>query len=175
MKVQSFVCGYLEENAYLVINESNEALLIDPGSEEGKIEKFIEKNGITLKGILITHYHFDHVGALEYFKEKYNLKVYDIKNVGINRVGEFMFDVFETKGHTDDSCAFYFEEINSLFTGDFLFKESIGRYDFENSSFQDMMKSIAWVKTLNESVRIYPGHGEDTNLKYELKHNEFLK
>lgn len=175
MKVERFVCGYLEENAYLVINENNDALLIDPGSEEGKIEKYIKDKGITLKAILITHYHFDHVGALDYFKDKYNLKVYDIENVGLNKIAGFMFDVFETTGHTDDSCSFYFAEINSLFVGDFLFKESIGRYDFENSSFPSMMKSIAWVKTLNESVHIYPGHGEDTTLKYELKHNEFLK
>lgn len=175
MKVQSFVCGYLEENAYLVINELNEALLIDPGENEEVIDKYITKNNITLVGILITHYHFDHVGALDYFKEKYDLKVYDINNVGLNKTHGFMFDVFETKGHTDDSCSFFFEEINSLFCGDFLFKESIGRYDFENSNFQDMMKSIKWVKTLDPSVKIYPGHGEDSTLKYEFKHNEFLK
>ena len=96
MKIQSFVCGYLEENAYLVINEQNEALLIDPGSEEDKIEKFIKKNDITLKAVLITHYHFDHVGALEYFKDKYNLKVYDINNVGLNKISGFMFHKHQT-------------------------------------------------------------------------------
>lgn len=173
MKIERFVCGYLEENAYLLINETNEALLIDPGSEK-EIDKYIEDNKISLKAILITHYHFDHTGALDYFKEKYNTKVYDINNVGLNKISGFIFDVYETKGHTDDSCSFYFEEINSLFTGDFLFKESIGRYDFENSSFQDMMKSIDWVKTMHESVKVYPGHGEETNLKYEFNHNEFL-
>lgn len=174
MKIEKFICGYLEENCYLLINE-DDCLLIDPGSDGPKIDEYIKIKDLNLRAILITHYHFDHVGGLEYFKEKYNPKIIDYKNLGLNKIKSFMFEVFPTKGHTDDSCSFFFEEINTMFVGDFLFKETIGRYDFENSSFTEMQKSIKWIKEYDKNLTIYPGHGEKTTLNNELTYNEFLK
>lgn len=174
MKIEKFVCGYLRENCYVIYFEEN-ALIVDPGSNEEEIDGFLKKNNLILRGILVTHYHFDHTGALNYFKEKYNPKIYDYEDLGLNKTHGFMFEVFDTKGHTNDSCSFFFEEINSMFVGDFLFKGSIGRYDFENSSFTDMQKSIAWIKSYDKSLIVYPGHGDKTTLGHELKNNEFLK
>lgn len=174
MKVDRIVCGYLEENCYVISNEAGEALIVDPGENEALIEKFIKKNSLTVKGILITHYHFDHVGALEYFKNLYEVKVFDIKKIGKNKVHGFSFETFETKGHTEDSCSFYFPEHEMIFVGDFVFKESIGRYDFPDSSFTEMQKSISWIKTLPKKTIIYPGHGDETTLGYEIRHNMFF-
>lgn len=175
MKIQKIVCGYLEENCYVISNENNDALVIDPGDDGKKIEKYIKDKELVVRAILITHYHFDHIGALEYIKECTNAKVIDYSNKEMPRVHGFDFEIIKTPGHTDDSVSFFFRSEGVLFSGDFLFKESIGRYDFENSSFTDMQKSISWIREQDKEIRIYPGHGDNTTLKYELKHNEFLK
>ena len=175
MKVQAILCGYLEENCYVVSNEAGDAIIIDPGEDANTIIKYINKNELTVRAILITHYHFDHIGALEGVKNEYDVRVFDYKKVGKRKVHGFSFEIIKTPGHTSDSCSFYFEKDHILFTGDFLFKESIGRYDFETSSFIDMQKSISWVKTLPSGIEIYPGHGEKTTLGYEMKHNMFFK
>lgn len=175
MKVQKIVCGYLEENCYVITNDNKDALIVDPGDEASKIMKYIKSNELVVRAILITHYHFDHIGALEELKEETGAKVIDYESKENPRVHGFNFEIIKTPGHTDDSVSFYFREENILFAGDFIFKESIGRYDFENSSFTDMQKSIAWIREQDKELKIYPGHGESTTLKYELKNNEFLK
>ena len=176
MKIGTIVCGYLEENCYILSNEMGDGIIIDPGDRASDIIKYVNKNELNIRAILITHYHFDHVGALDKIKEEYDVKVYDYKKPGVKKVhGGFNFEVVLTPGHTSDSCSFYFEKDHILFTGDFLFKESIGRYDFETSSFIDMQKSISWVKTLPSGIDIYPGHGDNTTLSYEIKHNMYLK
>ena len=176
MKIETIVCGYLEENCYIISNELKDAIIIDPGEGSLDLIKFLNKNELTLRAILITHYHFDHIGALESLKNEYDVKVYDYKKPGVKKVhGGFVFETVLTPGHTSDSCSFYFEKEHVLFTGDFLFKESIGRYDFETSSFIDMQNSISWIKSLPSGIDIYPGHGEATKLGYEIKHNMFLK
>lgn len=162
MKIDIVKVGYLETNVY-ILSKENHYLIIDPGDEADKI---IDKiNGI-VDGIIITHHHFDHVGALEEIKDKYNTKVYDRHNLkeGVNQIGEFSFEVFYTPGHTDDLISIYFKESSSLFCGDFIFKDSIGRYDFPESNFNDMQRSIKKILFLPKTTHIYPGHGDKTTL-----------
>lgn len=175
MQIKQIINGYLEENCYILYDEKK-CLIIDPGSEEEKIDSFIETKSLKVSGILITHYHFDHVGALDYFETKYKCKVIDYEDVDKDiSLGGFTFNVIPTYGHTKDSVSFYFKDNNIMFTGDFLFKESIGRYDFEDSDAIEMQKSIKLIKSFPSKTKIYPGHGDITTLKKELDNNIYLK
>lgn len=169
MKIIKIPVGYLEANCY-ILNKNNENLIIDPGDEFEKIQKQI--NGKVL-GILITHHHFDHIGALKQLKEKFNCPIYEypIKE-GIYSISNFIFEIISTKGHTSDSITFYFEQERIMFTGDFLFKETVGRTDLETGNMFEMIESLK--KISKYDATIYPGHGDITTLEYEKKHNPYL-
>lgn len=173
MLVEQIKVGYLSENCYIIYKD-NKCLIVDPGDEKEKIEDFILKNNLKILGILITHYHFDHIGCLDYFKDKYNLKVYDFKTIGNVKIEGFEFGVIKTKGHSKESVSFYFEKENLLFVGDFLFRGSIGRMDLEGGSVSDMKESIQKLKNFKTNPIIYPGHGEETTLKEELENNMYI-
>lgn len=164
MNVKTIVVGPLEENCYIV-EKGDICIIIDPGDEAKKIIDNIDK---TVVGILITHYHFDHVGALEELKLKYNIveNNYDID--------EFDFDVIDTPGHTSDSKTYYFKNDNVMFVGDFLFKNSIGRMDLPTGSVDDMKKSLDMIFNYPKDVVVYPGHGEKTTLGDEEKNRLFF-
>lgn len=176
MKIEKIVTGYLEENCYVAYEEeSKKAFIVDPGSEEEKIEKVIINNDLKVIGILVTHYHFDHVGALDYFKDKYKVKVYDYLYADdILSLGNFTIEVIPTMGHTDMDVSFYLRDENVMFTGDFLFKDTVGRYDFDNSDVNEMNASIKKIKEFDPKTKIYPGHGDITSLSREFKNNEYL-
>ncbi len=173
LKVSKVVTGYLNENCYIIHDEIS-GLIIDPGSDPEKIIFEINKLKLKIKGILITHYHFDHVGALEYMKNMYpDAKIIDYKNKDDVIIDTFSFKVVETLGHTLDSCSYYFNRENIFFSGDFIFKDTIGNDDDDNE--EDMLKSLKIIKYLPIGTIIYPGHGEITNVKNELANNPFLK
>ena len=91
IKVNVITNGYLEENCYIVEN-NNECLIVDPGSESNRIIEEIEKLKLKVKGILITHYHFDHIGALDEIKSKYkNALVFDYNSSDNIKIGSFEF------------------------------------------------------------------------------------
>lgn len=169
MKIIKIPVGYLEANCY-ILNKNNTNLIIDPGDEFEKIQKQI--HGKVL-GILITHHHYDHIGALGKLKEKFNCPIYEypIKG-GCYDINDFHFEIINTKGHTTDSITFYFENEKAMFTGDFLFKETIGRTDLETGNMNDMIESLK--KIGKYDATIYPGHGDITTLEYEKKHNPYL-
>ena len=98
MEIKTVKVGWLETNCY-IIKSGNECLIIDPGGEPDKIIK--EINNLKPIGIIITHYHFDHVGALEDIKNKYNIPVYDINNLEEKeyKIANFDFEVIYTKCH----------------------------------------------------------------------------
>ncbi|MBQ9182050.1 MAG: MBL fold metallo-hydrolase [Bacilli bacterium] len=171
MKVIKIPVGLLQANCYLVINK-DKILIVDPGSEFDKIQSKIKELNVKPIGILITHSHFDHIGALKQFEDLYNIPICNHKN----RIefDDFKFKIIDTEGHTSDSVTFYFYENSFMFTGDFLFKETIGRTDLETSDAEQMKKSIAKIKQLPIDTIIYPGHGENSTLEHELKNNFFL-
>ncbi len=132
MKISKICVGELQTNCYL-LEKGNEALLIDPGAEYKRLKKFIK--GKNIVGILLTHHHFDHIGCVNDLVNEYNLIVYDNNslNEGINNISTFTFEVIKTYGHTMDSISFYFSLDKVMFTGDFLFYDTIGRCDFIES------------------------------------------
>lgn len=83
------------------------------------------------------------------------------------KIGDFEFKVIKTPGHTPGGCCFYFEKENVVFTGDTLFKQGIGRYDFSYCSYDDLKKSLKKLLKLPKNTIIYPGHGEKSSIQME--------
>ena len=173
MKIDCVKVGRLRCNCYILECEG-QVLVIDPGDEFDKIEKVIGSKKVV--GVIITHHHNDHDGAVEEVVNRYRCKVYDRYNLveGINDIGNFKFEVIYTPGHRNDLVTYYFYEENIMFTGDFLFKGVIGRTDLEYSSFNDMKKSLIKIYKYSDDIIIYPGHGESSNMKNEKNNNYYL-
>lgn len=168
--------GYLATNCYLLVKDNN-CLVVDPGDDSNKIIDCIKKNNLNIKGILLTHFHHDHTGALEDLLTFCKTDVYSNDNLkeGTMTIGEFVFEVIYTPGHTAKCITYYFKKEQFMLTGDFLFKETIGRYDLEDSSFIQMKESIIKIKTYPSDITIYPGHGPHSTLGHEKEKNMYLK
>ena len=170
MIVEKILVGQLEENCY-VLKKNNKVLVIDPGDEIDKITNVIGESKVV--GVLITHNHFDHVGALSNFDKNI---IYSFSNLEEKEytIDDFKFNVIYTPGHSSDSISYYFKDINSIFSGDFIFYESIGRCDLPTGNYNIMKESINKIKKYNNSIKIYPGHGEETTIKHEIENNIYF-
>lgn len=175
MEIKTVVTGYLDENCYIMIQDGN-CLVVDPGDDYNKIKE--EIGDAKVLGVLITHSHFDHIGALRNFLTKRSIKIFKRSNLEENKeysIGPFTFEAIYTPGHSKDSVTFYFREEQVMFIGDFIFKESVGRTDLPGGSEQELKESIEKIKTYPEEIHLYPGHNEDTTLKQEKENNSFLR
>lgn len=171
MKIDRVVVGRLETNCY-VLSIDNKCLIIDPGDEYDKIKEIIGNNEVI--GVIITHYHFDHIGALNYFNKDLILDKSNLEEKKYNIAG-FNFEIIYTPGHKEDSITIYFKNENVMFTGDFIFKGDIGRTDLEGGDESLMLKSLNKIKKYDDNIIIYPGHGDLTLLKNEkLKFANYL-
>ena len=173
MKIEIVGVGELRCNCYL-LDIDGEVLVIDPGDEFIKIKNRIGNRDVL--GIVVTHHHFDHVGAMEEMSLYFNVKVYDRNNMkeGRNEIGKFSFDVIYTPGHKEDSICIYFKDNKCMFSGDFIFRGSIGRCDLPGGNVGDMIESIRKIKTYDKDILIYPGHGDRTTLEYEMNNNMYF-
>jgi len=167
MDIHKVIVSNYKTNCY-ILSIGNECIVIDPGDEYEKIEKHIE--GKNVLGAIITHSHIDHIGASDRFEN-----IYDYNNLteGKNKIGPFKFEVIYTPGHRYDCITIYFENEKAMFTGDFLFHETIGRTDLPGSDFGDMKKSIEKIKKY-PNCDVYPGHGWSTTLDYERENNLYF-
>lgn len=159
MRITTLQVGNLATNCYL-LEKNNKVLIIDPGDEFSKIKA--EINDKKVIGCLVTHFHFDHIGALEEVLSYYDLDVNKVTNP------DFNFETIETPGHTFDSKTFYFINDQIMFTGDFIFYSSIGRTDLGGNN-KDMLYSLDLMKNYADDITIYPGHGPATTLGQEKK------
>ncbi|MGX8680315.1 MAG: MBL fold metallo-hydrolase, partial [bacterium] len=172
----------------------------DPGTDVKSIIQALNEENLQLKAILITHGHFDHVSALKSLYEAFPCAIYAasdtlkvmkdpmlslgdedyLEDLPVHVVSEsftaahYQIDVYQTPGHVIGSCLFHIPEENALFTGDTLFKGSIGRYDFYGSSLPDLIQSLYMIRELPFEANVYPGHGPDSTLAYEKQWNRFL-
>ena len=169
MKITQIPVGYLQANCY-ILEIDNKVIVIDPGNEYEKIYKAIKNKDIII--VLITHHHPDHVGALNHFDKALILNDPREQTYYFE---PFTFEVIFTKGHTSNSVTYYFPKEHAMFTGDFLFKETIGRTDMPTGNMEEMKNSLDIIKMYPDDTKIYPGHGDITNLKYEKENNYFLK
>ena len=209
MILKQFIVGALEDNNYLLIDDSSsgikEAVLIDCTEKNPEIEKVLAEYGATLKYILLTHGHFDHVAGVNDFRKKYcDCKVlihqndqtlldtmdkfvnrFGIPSIGIQKVdgyidenqtikfGENEIKIIHTPGHTLGGLCFSIGD--KIFTGDTLFFEAVGRTDLPGGSLTQLKSSIQQkLFTLDENIKVYPGHGRASTIGYEKVNNKFL-
>lgn len=201
--IETFVLGALETNCYVVYSE-NEAVIIDPAQNARKLINFCREKGLTIKYIVLTHGHFDHMGAAEELRETgalivcHTLEKEALKNPGINLSGGFGFGemridadilvseneeisfgntalkVLHTPGHTVGSMSLYAPGV--VFTGDALFEGSIGRTDFPGGSFNTLISSIKEkLFSLPDETKVFPGHGGPTTIGTEKRYNFYVR
>lgn len=172
MKIKKIITGSLQENCYVLVIDKD-CLVIDPGDDFKLIKNEIKD--YNLLAILVTHHHFDHVGALDELLKYKKVSVYDYNLTDTEyHINKFTFKLIKTPGHTSDSVTFFFPNDNVMFVGDFIFKGSIGRTDLPTGNNTEMEQSINFIKKFNENIKIYPGHGDSTTLKDEIKYNYFF-
>ena len=164
------IVGQLQTNCY-ILTKNNKVIIIDPGDEAEYIKSNIAGEVV---GILLTHNHFDHIGAVEELKNHYNTKVYNYENVDNELViDNFIFEVINNPGHSYDSVSYLID--NVLFCGDFIFEGTIGRTDLPTGNMLEMQESIKCILKYDDDLIICPGHGNTTNLKEErISLNRFI-
>lgn len=197
--------GSFAANCYLVAcDETREGVIIDPGAEAKNILGMVEKEKISVKHIINTHGHVDHVGAneevrlaldapiliheadgemckkphasLAAFVGKVKLAEPDLllKDGDRIKAGTLEFEVIETPGHTKGSVSLLVNGV--LFTGDTLFAGSIGRTDLPGGSFDEIIRSIKEkLLVFPDETVVYPGHGPESTIGDEKKYNPFLR
>ncbi len=195
------VFEYLEENTYFYIDDhTKHGFLIDPGAEANKLLDLIKKHHWVIEKILLTHGHFDHMGAVEKIKKELHIHAYSysdfyLKNPNYNlshfyrndlilndtkrfqegdllklEEGDLSLKVIHTPGHTEDSCIFYSEE-HLAFVGDTIFKDSYGNPNFPGGNINTLFDSIRnKILTLPDDTKLYSGHTEVTTVKEEKEH-----
>jgi len=173
MEIITLNVGPLATNCYL-LKKQGKMLLIDPGDDADFILEHLDGE---LLGILITHRHFDHVGALKDILKAHPVDVYDATCLEEKEyhIGPFVFSVFFTKGHTKDSITYSFAKDHVLFTGDFLFREEIGRVDLPGGSEEEMIQSLKKASSFENDFLVYPGHGPSSTMHHEKKENPYLR
>lgn len=199
--IQCLTVGFMQENCYIVY-AGKHAIIIDPGEGAGDIQAFVKKQHLKVAAILLTHGHFDHIGAVDELADVYQCPVYaSMKAIAMSQdahlnlsdqfagftlkteitpvsdqldIGDFKIQVIATPGHTDGDVCYYIESEKALFTGDTLFKESAGRTDFPTGSIHHLMNSMHVLAHLPFDAYVYPGHGESSTLAFEKAHNYYL-
>ena len=179
-------------------------VLIDAPDDAEYILEQLGTLGLTLDKILLTHGHFDHIGAVADLVEKTECEVYihpnDLQKLkegdamlgrffgasGFKPVhnaltfedgsviteGDLEFTVLHTPGHTSGSCCFMIED--AIFTGDTLFRRSIGRTDMPDGDYAAMKRSLEKLYYLDGSYTVYPGHMDNPTLEEERHYNPYL-
>lgn len=187
--------GHFQMNCY-ILEEDNEAVIIDPGFDDNKLYDYLNNKNLIINKIILTHGHFDHWGALKKIRFLYpNAKLFassidnhwydsnpfnykptidvDLNNLKEIKLFNRTFKIFKTPGHSKGSISLYHNY--HLFSGDVLFKESIGRTDLFEGNQEELFKSIKKLYQLDGKTIIYPGHGPNTSINNERMHNPFIR
>lgn len=168
MKIHKIIVGPLENNCYFLENEKNkEAIIIDPGAEAEKILDFIKNKKLKPAAIILTHGHPDHIGAVEKLKNYFNINLFQGPSLG-------NLDVIEMPGHTPDGVCIVSRGDKAIFTGDTLFKNSIGRTDLAGGDEKKIFESLARLLRFPDDFKVYPGHGPESTIGEERQNNPFL-
>jgi glyoxylase-like metal-dependent hydrolase (beta-lactamase superfamily II) len=206
LHIKVFVFNPVLENTYLLYDETKEATLIDcgamTGEEKSQLSNFIKENGLSLKHVLNTHLHFDHILGNHFIFENYGLqpeyhqadepmlqKGTSFSPIKFEPVfaGQYLEEEDEitfgnttltalaTPGHSPGSLSFYSEKEGCVFTGDALFHLSIGRTDLWHGNHKQLIDSIRKnLLTLPEETVVYPGHEEPSTIGEEKLYNPHL-
>lgn len=192
MNRKTLALGAYQTNCHILSNGS-EAVVIDPGYEADTILDALE--GLTLKCILLTHGHFDHVGAVKDLVAETGCEVYihaaEAQLPPMMTAGDLYYTrtyaegdtiapidgveltVLHTPGHTPGSVCLICGQ--DLFAGDTLFSGSCGRVDLPGGNPTEMLQSLRRLASLQADYRVHPGHGPATTLAQEKRHNPYMR
>ena len=203
MKIIVMQVGMLSVNCYIVVSDSQNAAVIDPGGEAERILDYLQTNKLTLKRILLTHGHIDHIGAVKVLKDRTGAEIYihDLDAEMLNDPVKNLASPFRmayqpvSPDHTfSDGSRISLDEITftvmhtpghtkgssvfltgtTMFSGDTLFQGSIGRTDFYGGDYETMQRSLKKLSELETDYTVLSGHGEKTTLGEEKKYNPYL-
>ena len=207
MKIEKFVLGPVGTNCYIVSNDDTmECFIVDVAACPPEFVSHIRNSGLTVKAVLLTHGHFDHIMGLDRFLEEFPVPVYAcaaekdvlessqlnssagmlgqpytftgarfVKDGDLLDVAGMKIQVIQTPGHTIGGCCYYIADENVLFSGDTLFRASVGRTDLPTGSMSALVRSVTdRLLVLPDETRVYPGHMEETTIGYEKQYNPFL-
>ncbi|PSL42348.1 glyoxylase-like metal-dependent hydrolase (beta-lactamase superfamily II) [Salsuginibacillus halophilus] len=207
MQWKQLPLGPLQTNGYVLFDDAKHAVIFDPGGDAEKLQAFLDDEGLTPQAVLLTHAHFDHIGAVDAVRKTYNVPVYlhedeagwlpepskngsslfigqsitakeadsFITTDGLLDIDPFSFKVLLTPGHSPGSVSFYHEKTATVFAGDTLFQEGIGRTDLPGGDHQQLLDSIHHqLLELPEETTVAPGHGPTTTIGVEMDRNPFL-
>lgn len=205
IQITGVVSGNLQVNCYIVYDVNlKKAIIIDPGEQAQKVINKIETLNLQPELLINTHGHFDHIFSDDIIREKYNIPLAIFKddvemlsdsNLNLSQYmdnpitikqADIIFDkeevketsfckykVIHTPGHSKGSICILTDDI--LFSGDTVFKYSIGRTDLPGGNYNELIQSLEKIKKLPKNIIIYPGHGPVTTLKEELENNPYFK
>ena len=203
IKILTLPLGSYQTNTYIVYDDAGSTCcIIDPGYFPRVILEEVSRLGLTVDAILLTHGHFDHVGAVKEIVKETGCKLwmqesdwsqrknpvtayfYPIANCTFTEVqfceegkeiaaGGLTFRVLETPGHTWGSVCYLCE--NALFSGDTLFEASCGRTDLPGGDWDTIEKSLHRLAEIEENHTVYPGHGGSTTLAFEKRYNPYMR
>ncbi len=205
MIIKQFIAGPIENNMYLLVDEkTKQAVLVDATALVPEILDTVKELGADVKYILLTHGHFDHIMGLNDLKEALNAQavinkndltlsdkineftrmfnmpettpsVYEkfVDDGDVIQAGDMKIEVISTPGHTEGGVCYLVDD--NLFSGDTLFRDSVGRTDLWGGNFEKLSDSIKnKLFKLDDNIKVFPGHGPMTTIGYEKKHNEIL-
>lgn len=194
LKIQALTLGDYMTNCYIIHEaESPKCCVIDPGYQAGLILSQLERNGLELEAILLTHGHFDHVGAVRELAMETECDVYihaaDLSLPPMMTNGKLYYThtypedgklhlagltirVIPTPGHTPGSVGLMVDD--TIFSGDTLFAGSCGRTDLPGGNQAEIFASLKKLAAIPGNYHVHPGHGGSTSMDAERKYNPFL-
>lgn len=184
MKLEVLKVGPIATNCYIVWDEPTKiAVVIDPGGQVANIMKIVKENQLTVKEIINTHGHFDHVSRNGALKKETGARLLrhdldspmaeltdptpadgPLEDGELIVLGQTRFTVIHTPGHSPGGVCLYDQKDKVLFSGDTLFQGTYGRVDLPNSSETAMVTSLEKLFKFPPETKVYPGHGRPTTI-----------
>lgn len=193
--------GEIPVNCYFIVH-NNKCYIVDPGYEKERIVKYVKDNKLEVLGILLTHGHIDHIGAINAFEvpiylheKEYEIiednhkngfefygrqKPYSLGDINIVKMGNSFelpldnkkIEVIYTPGHTIGGVCYKIDQ--DLYTGDTLFQGTVGKWTFPTGDLEILKNTVVnLIDSQNDDVRIHPAHGESSTIGEEKMYNQF--
>ena len=195
LNIKTLALGAYETNCYIIWDESSrECLVIEPGYEPERVMQAVKALDKTVAAILLTHGHFDHVGAVRVIFSETDCDIYlcpedcampeqmtagplcytcSYQDGDVLQLAGLTLQVLHTPGHTPGSVCLVCED--AIFSGDTLFSGSCGRTDLPGGNWNTLSRSLARLRDLEGDYKVYPGHGEATRLSTERTYNPYMR